>query len=73
MVCILELINVEDDENLQLDRERLLKLINKNENVFNEIHMEFLDEYSKEKTITSEEYYLIKKVFDYIKQNMQED
>ncbi|HHX68792.1 MAG TPA: hypothetical protein GX708_12165 [Gallicola sp.] len=70
---MLDLISIEDDENLQLDRERLLKLINKNENIFNEIHMEFLDEYGKEKIITNDEYYLIKKVFDYIKQNMQED
>jgi hypothetical protein len=70
---MLDLISIEDDENLQLDRERLLKLINKNENIFNEIHMEFLDEYGKEKIITNDEYYLIKKVFDYIKQNIQED
>jgi len=69
---MLDLISIEDDENLQLDRERLLKLINKNESVFNELHMEFLDEYGKEKIITNDEYYLIKKVFDYIKQNMQE-
>jgi len=70
---MLDLISIEDDENLQLDRERLLKLINKNENIFNEIHMEFLNEYGVDKTITNDEYYLIKKVFNYIKQNMQED
>lgn len=63
---------IEEQENYELDKENLRGLQkNINDALFNKIdkiHMKFLDDYGED--LTNDEYYLIRQLVKFIKQNM---
>ena len=71
---MVNLAELEEMEQYQLDKENLKSLEDSIKNVFHskmdQLHMDFLDSYSEEVyAINIEENYLIRKVFEFIKQN----